>query len=392
MKLTKLQLRLAELKESMYAINDKAEAEGRSALTAEEDERFDALKKEYDGLYKRLLPKSEDEEQREIFIPTEFRLTAERTAAGKKLREILRERGEFTLELREDLRASTTSADIANVVPVYIKDFIEPLEKGLIFNKLGIKIETGLSGETKYPIMPYIEATIEDEAVALSDTTIKPGALTPHPRRVGIKCPLTGLANIMSDMRVYNWVIGAVTSAIARLLNRWMFMTLPVKSNVYGVFAYNKDNNAIIQKAFAGDTPTYAELLAMQGEVMSTGAINDGTYAYVMSAKMLAKLKATPIKANGGDKMIVTNDEIDGIPVFVTEEIECTEKNVYNENPKHVGFGRFTDVKVGEFGQMRLVIDPYTDSSKDITNVTVNAHWAVDVIRNGSFVIGTATA
>ena len=175
MKLTKLQLRLAELKESMYAINDKAEAEGRTALTAEEDERFDALKKEYDSLYKRLLPEKKEEEQREVFVPTEFRLTAERTAAGKKLREILRERGEFTLELRDEPRA-TTSADITNVVPVYIKDFIEPLEKGLIFNKLGIKIETGLSGETKYPIMPYIEATIEDEAVALSDTTIKPGA------------------------------------------------------------------------------------------------------------------------------------------------------------------------------------------------------------------------
>lgn len=388
--------------EQMQEINDFAESEKRTALTAEEDKKFTKLSDKAESLRRRLREaKAQAEyanahkdkpEEREQYLPYVHRLSEARAASGKRFREVLTNKGEFKIELRESI---TKSTDIASAIPVYVGDFVEPLDKGLIFDRLGINIEYGLSGDIKYPLMPYIEATIEDEAIKLEDTSLKPGAINPKPRRCGVTCPMTGLADIQTDMRVYNWVVGALSTAVARLINRWMFMPSPVKTGVYGVFAYNKTDNPVTTATFAAALPTYKELVAMRGKVMSTGAYADGSYAYVMSSEMYTALESTPISERG-EKMIISDGKIGGVPVFVTEEIECTGrgndgKNIYNATAKHVGFGRFTDCKVGQFGQMRLIVNPYTGDTQDVTRITLNTHWAVDCVRYGSFVIGTIT-
>lgn len=393
-----LKERLALLNDEMQVINDKAAAENRTALTESEDKEFEKRAKEAESIRMRLraLAAAEaDKNPKEDrgYEPFVTKISAQRDASGRMFREALARKCEIALELRESVTA-TTAATAANTIPVYIKDFVEPLEKGLIFDKLGVKMEYGLSGDIKYPVMPYIEASIADEGVKLEDTTLAPGAITPKPRRLGVTCPLTGLTNIQTDMRLYNWLLNELAKAVARAVNRWMFMTVAAATDVYGVFAYNKDKNPIESVTFKGALPTYKDLLAMRGKVMSSGAQNDGTYAYVMSATMYTELESTPKVANG-EQMILVDGKIGGVPVFVTEEIECTGKSggksTYNVSPKHVGFGRFSDVKVGQFGQFKLIINPYTGDSADITRITVNAHWAVDTLRRGSFVIGTIT-
>lgn len=394
-----LKERLALLNDEMQAINDKAAAENRTALTESEDKEFEKRAKEAESIRMRLraLAAAEaDKNPKEDrgYEPFVTKISAQRTASGRMFREALARNCEIALELRESV-AATTTATATNAIPVYIKDFVEPLEKGLIFDKLGIRIEYGLSGDIKYPVMPYIEASIADEGVKLEDTTLAPGAITPKPRRLGVTCPLTGLTNIQTDMRLYNWLLNELAKAVARAVNRWMFMTAAAATDVYGVFAYNKDKNPIESVTFKSSLPTYKELLAMRGKVMTSGAQNDGTYAYVMSAAMYTELESTPKVANG-EQMILVDGKIGGVPVFVTEEIECTGKSggksTYNVSPKHVGFGRFSDVKVGQFGQFKLIINPYTGDTADVTRITVNAHWAVDTLRRGSFVIGTITA
>ena len=396
-----LQNEYHSLREQLRDINDAAEAAGRTELTAEERGRWDELYTRAEAVKRSLqvAAMSNDplvqQEAREVCmtLPYEYRLTTERAEMGRRFREVLSSgaRGAgLPIELREAVTA-TTSTNVSAAIPVFVQDFVEPLEKGIIYGMLGMKIKTGLSGEVKYPIAPYIEATMENETVKLEDTTVSFESLTPSPRRIGISVPLTGLAHIQTDGAVYNWVVNAVVQAIARYLNRWMFMPTAIKENVYGVFAYNASANAIKQKTFAGKVPTYQELLAMRGEVMATGAYADGTYAYVMGGQMYATLEGTP-RSNGSDKMIIEDGKIGGVPVYVTEEIEATGMGTYNVTAKHVGFGRFNDCMAHQFGGMNLVIDPFTGAKADVTYITLNTHWAVDVVRKGSFVIGTVTA
>ena len=54
------------------------------------------------------------------------------------------------------------------------------------------------------------------------------------------------------------------------------------------------------------------------GDVDSTGIVPTATAGFVMNNAMRATLKATP-RVAGGERMIIENDMIDGVPVFVTE-------------------------------------------------------------------------
>lgn len=392
-----LESELMVLVEGMQAINDQAQVENRCHLNSDENKQFaelaekaKSLRMRLDEEYARQKKTGETQQQQRAVIPYVHQLTEFRANSGKMFREAIKAKGELVLELRET-PSVTTSASVANAIPVYIKDFVEPLEKGLIYGKLGIPIDYGLTGDVKYPIMPYIEATIAGEAVKLEDTTLAPDAINPKPKRIGVTCPITGLADIQTDMRVYNWILSALAAAVARAVNRWAFTTVGINSSTFGVFAYNKTSNPIKTAQFAGALPTFKELVAMRGAVMGTGAYADGTYAYVMSSQMYAALEAEP-KVAGGEQMIITNGKIGEIPVFVTEEIESTAKGVYNESAQHVGFGRFSDCKMAQFGNFKLIVNPYSGDTQDITRITVNTHWSVDCIRYGSFVIGTVKA
>ena len=392
-----LQEEWQSLRSRMQDINDTAEAAGRTALTEEENQRWNDLSARAEVVRRSLQlalmsdnPAVRDEMRSAITVlPVEHRLTPVRAAAGAKFRAMFADtnRSAAEVELR-DLVSATASTDVTSAVPVFVQDFVEPLEKGLIFGLVGQRILTGLSGDISYPIAPYVVATIAKEKEKIADTTITLDGLRPKPQRIGIVVPMTGYANIKTDGALYNWVVAEVVKAVARSLNRWMFMATPISEGVYGAFAYNASANPIQEKGFSGALPTYKELLDMRGKVMSTGAYNDGTYAYVMSGAMHAALEATPI-STGSDRMILENGKIGGVPVFITEEIEYIGEEKYNATAKHVGFGRFSDCMSHQFGGMKLLVDPYTNGDADITRVLLNTMWSVDLIRAKSFVIGT---
>ena len=56
-------------------------------------------------------------------------------------------------------------ADIAAgcMVPLTIKDILPPLEMGLIWDKVGIPVETGVIGDISWPVMGSVEASVLGE-------------------------------------------------------------------------------------------------------------------------------------------------------------------------------------------------------------------------------------
>jgi hypothetical protein len=303
-------------------------------------------------------------------------------------------------------REVITTADIAGQIPLTIGDVIKPLEEGLILNKVGLTLKTGLVGEYVSPVINRVQATIEGEAVKLGDTKIATSAVRPKPFRLGISTKTTYSAVNRSAGLTLAIVNEQLPQGVIRTLNAAMFSPVKltytqsgeaVPAEAVGPFVKILTDaptgtalSAIKSKAqkksvahiqFAGATPTFKELMAMKGLVMAKGVENDGTAAFVMSAYMMAELEATPRDAGSG-LMVVENGRIGGIPVFCTNDIDAGDKS-------YVGFGIWSNELLGQFGDMRYIVDPVSCADEDSIKHTLNAEWAMTTYRQEAFVLGS---
>jgi HK97 family phage major capsid protein len=272
-------------------------------------------------------------------------------------------------------RSVQDTASVDPLVPLTIGDIILPLEKGLILNKVGCKIQTGMVGTWNFPVVAGVEATIEDENAEISDSVIDISKISPSPKRCALKIPVSNRAINQSSNAILDIVNTQIAAGLQRLLNKWMFSPTLVTGASNGCFV--KDAPTYV----AGSSFTYKDAIKLQGIVLATGVQMDGTAAYVCSASTLADLKSTPI-ASGSGLMIVQDGKIDGYPVFVTEYI----------GDGKLGFGIFNYEMVGQFGPMMLIVDRITGAAKNLTYFILNVDFDMLSLRTEAFgVAQTAT-
>lgn len=265
------------------------------------------------------------------------------------------------------------------MVPLTIKDILPPLEMGLIFDKVGIPVETGVVGDISWPIMGSVEASISGEKEKLTDTGVDLTNLKPKKERLGIKIPVTYQAINDTNSNLLGIIQTQARMGITRLLNRVTFSHQNFTSSFHGPFAGAKASGT-----FAGSVPTLAELMKMKGAVAATGVEMSG-FCFVMSENMKATLEATPIDAGSG-RMIVENGTIKGYPVFCTEYINYGSDKE-KAGVEYVAAGCFGYLALNQYGDLRIVVNPYSRTDEDIVEVTINGDWSLTTLRPEAFAL-----
>lgn len=272
---------------------------------------------------------------------------------------------DMDIPINRDIQ-DTTSA--TNIIPLTIGDIIQPLEKGLILHKVGMKMQYGMVGAWQFPIVAGVEATIEDENAEVNDTTIDIGKINPSPKRVTIAIPVSNRAIDQSNGSLLEIVRTQLPMAVARLLNKWMFSPTKITSKASdGCFVNPKTKITATGNA-------WKDAITLKGKVMATGVIFDGTPAYVCSATKYAELESTPRDAGSG-LMVIENGKINGFPVFITEYI----------GEGILGFGIFSYELVGQFGKMRMTYDPYTGAKKNLVYFVFSSDYDMLTLRTEAF-------
>lgn len=359
--------RLEQIQVRMNAITDLCEKENRERNAAENTE-FETLRRESAIINARIQAAN---------VNGGFVEVPDRAAAFDAYLRSAINGGKVDQVLHRDFVGQTT-ANSAAAVPLTIGDIVKPLEAGLIYDKVGIPILTGLAGSYCWPVVGNVEASIGTEGVALTDTEIDIDALKPETVKLGISIDVTNQTINQTTGIVLQIVQQQMPLAVARLINRCLFVTKTTaqgyNAKFHGPFVGNTANFE-----FAAETPTYKELLQMRGKVFGKGVENDGTGAYVMTAEMAAILEATP-RDTGSGLMIIEDGKIGGFPVFQTSHIDG------------IGFGIWGLEPLGQFGEMRFIVDPYTKSNADVTRLTLNADWSMSTLRKEAFILGTIPA
>lgn len=358
----------------MNEIVDKAAAEKRE-LNADEKAAYVREESAFKKLSRELVMLNDA-------IAAENNKREDKKSKNQLLRESLNrvmERGgkaEFTLQ-REFTGIDTAAIEAGGMVPLTIKEVLPPLEMGLVFDKVGIPVQTGVTGNLQWPVMGTIEASILGEHVALSDSKIDLSKINAKHVRMGITIPLSSQAIMDANNDIEAIVKTQLMQGVTRTLNRVMFSRENFTSDLHGPFAGAKTTGV-----FAGAIPTFAELMAMKGKVAAEGVDMAG-FCFVMSENMKATLEATPKDAGSG-RMIIENGTIAGYPVFCTEFVNYgADKS--KDSVEHIVAGAFAYIAVNQHGAVRLVVDPYSRAKEDIVQITLNADWSMTTLRTEAF-------
>ena len=375
-----------DITERMRSIADAMEADKRE-MTPEEKTELDGLKRELNVIDIRIAAESGgNKPQAQRSQAAQFDAWLREACAGGKQRE-------FKVFNREAVTTGTTNAD--GTIPVTIEDFMAPLEKGLIFDLVGLKLETGLVGSYMIPGIGAVTAQVAGEAETVSDSEITFEKLTPNPKRISCKVKISNQLINQSAGKAYNAIVAQVAESIRRTLNERMFATRqnisdalvgPFKAIAAAAAVPAANIRTLAQKraakhiAFAGEVPTYKEIMLLRTIALTKGVRNLNG-AYVMDAATAGELRCTP-KGAGGGRMVLEDGMIDGIPVYETSYI--------NEggNKNYIGFGYWRYEAAGQFGDVRMIVDPYTGAAEDCVIVTINADWSMTTLRPEAFTLG----
>lgn len=366
------QKRYNEIAEEFRALADTLENEKRG-YTAEEQKHVDELRAEQDRISARL----RSEERAEVLTPAQS--AAQRLAEAERvIRENVKRGVSTTIRLvREDppaVPAEPTVTDInvanaGNIVRINLQDVLMPLQEGLILDKVGLPLMTGLVGEYVWPVASMVEATIGGDNMELTEQKISLSALKAVPDTIGVTCGVTRRTINQSGGIIETIVKNLLPMAVAKALNKAMF----------GITAATGATNLV--GPFIGKTPTqinktFVDINKLKAAVLKSG-VEGEHMAWVMTKSTKAILEATS-KDTGSGIMICENDMIAGIPVFTTEFI----------GDDYIGIGDFTYQPVGQFGDFSFIVDPYTEARKDVVQFTLHVDFGTKTLRSDAFVLG----
>lgn len=304
---------------------------------------------------------------------------------NRQMREHIKNGQRFELRISRDWgvdsgfdgNASTYASGMSgtNPFPITTGDIVEPLWKQTILSAIGSPLLTGLKGNYQWPVVEAFEATVNDEGVALGDTAIPLSKLIAKPERCGIAVPITREAFNETDDLLRLVATKYIPMAMAALMNKIMFSQTAVANatNLIGPFCGSNVKSGHKLK-YTSAAPTLANLTALKGVVLGENIIAEGL-CYVMNEVTKAELEGTPKWSGSADAIVDGNGRINGVPVFCTNWIE----------PGQIYFGAFKYAPQGIFGDLSMIVDPYTLARKNAIDFVLNCDYAITVLRKEAF-------
>ena len=275
---------------------------------------------------------------------------------------------------------TTDALDGTGIIPVHEQEMLKPIRKGLIYDKVGLFIRSGLSGTLRWPKHGKATASFADEAERLVDSSISWDKLETNGHRMGIAVPVTREELEDSHGIVESVVREEMPKAVVDLINSALFSPTDTYTGADGKTKTRKVVGPFVAAAkkavsFAGEVPTRRELLRIVASVAEK--LDLSAPCWVMTEAMKAELCDAKVDAGSG-RFLCENGMILGYPVFTTAEI----------GTGNIGFGDWSYQAAGFFGDWTLIADPYTLARRNSVDFVLNARFGTVTLREDAFVLG----
>ena len=359
---------MTKIEELKASLREKADRLGELAqvreLTDAQKAEVTQLEREYKNISRHLEVELRDAQVKSLERP------APQKSLGEQLREIAQDALDHK-QAREISLSILTEGDKNNITSAgaqatTIFGLLPLLEKGLIWGQVGMKVQTGVTGNLLWPYATTnVEVEERAEAGALNDKDINFDNKTATPYSSGITIKVTNEAIDEATFDLAGFVQTQMGLAVQRYLNKKTFS--PANwSGLAGPF-----KNASPAELVA----TYENLKEQKALIAATGVDMSG-FAYVMDNKTRALLESTP-KAVGQGGFILENGKIDGDPVYVTEYINTKADGTQQTGEYRLEMGCWNYLAANQHGEVRFTVDPLTLASSNETKFVLHTKWSL---------------
>ena len=278
--------------------------------------------------------------------------------------------GQIQLPTSELRGAITVTAEGEDVVATEIYDILEPLRAKNVLVAAGAKFITGLVGDVQVPSMTAGNVTWEGETASAKDGGQTFTAVKLSPKR------LTAYVDISKQFLVQD---SKSAEALIRqdIINA---INSKLEATILGSAAGTTTQPAGIFNGVSKTTiASFKDVCNMEAKIEDANVI--GECKYVMSNKAKAALR-NMAKSAKSTELVMEGGTIDGTEVLNTSNVE--EQNVV--------YGDFSNLAIGQWGSIDLLVDPYTRAGDGQVRLVVNAFFDAKVLRNGAFAYGTTAS
>ena len=252
------------------------------------------------------------------------------------------------------------------IVEEEFKGLLEPLYADSVISNLGITIYNGLpAGDFKVSAMGKGSAAWADEQGTAAESKNTFSHVTLQPKRISAQLSY-------SKQFLAQDTIGAEAAIRRDIYNA---LVAQIQSTMLSADASGANKPAgIFNGVTAKNISSYAELCDVEAAVDDSNV--KGERKYLMSNKAKAILRCMP-KSSLTTELVLDGNDIDGTPVIANSDVPTTQ----------YAYGDFSNIVMGTWGNVDLIIDPYTLAAENSVRIVVNAFVDWKKVRKDENVI-----
>ena len=263
-----------------------------------------------------------------------------------------------TEELRSDI---TVTAEGDNLVATDLYDIIAPLRAKNVLVNAGAKFLTNLVGDVQVPIMGAGNVTWEGETDSAADAGYTFSNVKLSPKRlsayVDISKQFLAQDSKSAEQLIRQDLINAINSKL--------------ESTILGTETGATQPSGIFEKISTGDTTPISDfkgVCELEADVEDANVM--GECKYIMSNKAKAAFR-NMAKSTKSNQLVMEGGTIDGTEVL----------NTSNVADKYLAYGDWSNLAIGQWGAIDLVVDPYSLAKEAKIRLVVNAYFDAKVLN-----------
>jgi len=260
-------------------------------------------------------------------------------------------------------RANLTS----NIPGLSVEGFVDAIREEAIYNRLGAKF-LNLTSDARIPIIGKSSVAFAAENGAAADGGAAFSSVTLSPKRIA------GYVNLSKELLAQNGsgvetaIMGDLGKAVADAICDAMFSDATVTSAPDAI-SQHADIGTFTESTYSANASMFSDLVLAEQTLAEAGALS-GNLAYVLHPTFLKELKQSAQVAGINPGMVGMNynqQMVNGYPTYYSSHCGASAGTSADGI-----FADWSNVTVGMFGGVDIIVDPYTNAAAGQVRLVVN--------------------